>query len=147
MSAKIKFLTGAAGLAAAVGLATPAAAQYYPQPNYGYNQGYGGYNQGGGVLGAIVNSVLGYGRYPHGNYGYSSYSNQRGAVDQCARAVEARINGGGYANYGGYNQGYGQGYYPVNSRYGGPCPGDHPRRAPQQRPQGVGRRQLGQPRL
>ena len=44
MSAKMKFLTGAAGLAATVGLATPASAQYYPQPSYpqqGYpQQGY-----------------------------------------------------------------------------------------------------------
>lgn len=106
MSLKMKILAGTAGLAATVGLATPAAAQYYPQPNYGY-----GYNNQGGVLGAVVNSVLGYGRYPQGNYGYNTYSNQRVAIDQCARAVESRIGGGyGYNNYG-YNQGYyNQGY-------------------------------------
>jgi hypothetical protein len=106
MSLKMKILAGTAGLAAAVGVATPAAAQYYPQPGYGY-----GYpNQQGGVLGAIVNQVFGYGQYPYGNYGYNQYGGQRMAIDQCARAVEARLNGGGYGNWGyGYN----------NNRYGG----------------------------
>ena len=121
MSAKTKILTGAAGLAALVGFAAPAAAQYYP----GYNNGYNNNN----VMGAIVNSVLGYGRYPYGNYGYNQYNqyggqygyNQNMAVDQCARAVEARINGNrgnGYYGYGnvpynngyGYNGGYNNGY-------------------------------------
>ena len=37
MSSLVKVLTGAAGLAAVVGFATPAAAQYYP--GYGYNNG------------------------------------------------------------------------------------------------------------
>ena len=122
MSLKMKMLAGAAGLAAAVGVATPAAAQYYPQPGYGYP------NQGGGVVGQIVNQVLGYGQYPYGNYGYNQgYGNQRSAIDQCARAVEARLNGGGYGNWGyqgwnGYNGGYdnnryGGGYN--NNRYGG----------------------------
>jgi len=118
MSLKMKILAGTAGLAAAVGLATPAAAQYYPQPGYGYPG-----NQGG-VLGQIVNQVFGYGQYPYGNYGYNQgYGNQRMAIDQCARAVEARLNGGGYGNWGyqgwngrndnryggGYNNGYGGG--------------------------------------
>lgn len=124
MSAKFKILTGVAGLTALVGLAAPAAAQGYP---YGYNQGYG-YNNNGGVLGAIVNQVLGYGRYPYGNYGYGQYGygqsgygqSQSVAVDQCARAAEARLSGyGGYNNgygygyggYGGYNQGYGYNGY------------------------------------
>jgi len=115
MSLKMKMLAGAAGLAAAVGVATPAAAQYYPQPGYGYP----GNNQGG-VLGQIVNQVFGYGQYPYGNYGYNQgYGNQRYAIDQCARAVEARLNRGGYGNWGyqgwnGYNGGYNN-----NSRYGG----------------------------
>ena len=123
MSLKMKMLAGAAGLAAAVGVATPAAAQYYPQPGYGYP----GNNQGG-VLGQIVNQVFGYGQYPYGNYGYNQgYGNQRYAIDQCARAVEARLNRGGYGNWGyqgwnGYNGGYdnnryGGGYN--NNRYGG----------------------------
>jgi hypothetical protein len=109
MSLKMKILAGTAGLAAAVGVATPAAAQYYPQPGYGYG------NNQGGVLGAIVNQVFGYGQYPYGNYGYSQYGNQRSAIDQCARAVEARLNGG-YNNYG-YGGGYG-GYGYSNNRYG-----------------------------
>lgn len=88
MSALVKVLTGAAGLAAVVGFATPAAAQYYP----GY-----GYNNNGGVVGAIINGVLGGGQY--------GYGNDRFAVDQCSRAVSARLGGGyggyGYNNYGG----------------------------------------------
>ena len=117
MSLKMKILAGAAGLAAAVGVATPAAAQYYPQPSYGYG------NNQGGVLGAIVNQVFGYGQYPYGNYGYNQYGNQRMGIDQCARAVEARLNGGGYGNWGyqGWNgrndNRYGGGYN--NNRYGG----------------------------
>ena len=88
MSALLKILAGAAGLAAAVGFASPAAAQYYP----GY-----GYNQGGGVVGAIINGVIGGNQYGYGNYG----GNDRFAVSQCSRAVEARL-GGGYRGYG-YN--------------------------------------------
>jgi hypothetical protein len=120
MSAKMKILAGAAGLAAVAGFATPAAAQYYP--GYGY-----GNNTNNNVVGAIVNSVLGYGRYPYGNYGYNQYGNQYGSqygynqnlvVDQCARAVEARVNGnrGGYYGYG--NMPYG-GYGNYGSPYGG----------------------------
>jgi deoxyribodipyrimidine photo-lyase len=66
-----------AGLAAVAGFATPAAAQYYP----GY-----GYNNNGGVVGAIINGVIGSGQYGYGNYG----GNDRYAVAQCSRAVEAR---------------------------------------------------------
>lgn len=103
MSALTKILTGAAGLAAVVGFASPAAAQYYPGQGYGY-----GYNNNNNVLGAIINGVLGYGRYPYGNYGYGQ-TNDRHAVDQCARTVEARLNyRGGYGGYG-YNQAYGGG--------------------------------------
>lgn len=118
MSVTTKLLTGAAGLAAIAGFATPAAAQYYPGNGYG-----NGYNNN--IVGAIINQVTGYGRYPYGNYGYNQYGSQYGsqygynqnmAVDQCARAVEARLNGGngyyGYGNvpYGGYNNGYNNGY-------------------------------------
>ena len=120
MSVKTTILAGAAGLAALVGFAAPAAAQYYPSyPGYGYNNN-------NSVVGAILGQVLGYGRYPHGNYGYNQYGNQSAAIDQCARAVEARVGGyrGGYYGYGnmpyggqygspyggyGYNQGYGAG--------------------------------------
>ena len=119
MSVKTKILAGAAGLVAAVGVSAPAAAQYYPgYPSYGHNNG--------GVLGAIVNQILGYGQYPYGNYGYNNggygYQSKQTAVQQCARTVEARLNGGGYGNYG-YNNGYGYngqygGQYGYNSPYG-----------------------------
>ncbi len=102
MSALVKVLTGAAGLAAVVGFASPAAAQYYPNNGYGYNNG-------GGVVGAIISSVVG-GRY--GGYGNNGYgSNTQLAVQQCAGAVEQRLGGGygSYGGYGGYNQGNGGG--------------------------------------
>jgi hypothetical protein len=141
MSAKMKVLTGAAGLAAAVGLATPASAQYYPQPSYPQpsypqqtypqqtypQQTYPGYGNNNPV-GQIVGQILGYGQYPYGNYGYNQYANQSTAIDQCARAVDARLNGyrGGYYGYGNMpygNQGYGnQGYgsqYGYNQGYAG----------------------------
>ena len=104
MKAVTKILTGAAGLAAVVGLASPASAQYYPQPGYGY-----GNNQG--VVGAIIGALGGYGQYPYGNQGYG-YSNNNMLVDQCARAVEARLGGGGYGynGYGNNNYGYGNSY-------------------------------------
>ena len=91
-----KILTGSAGLAMAAGLAVPVAAQPYPGQPYG---GYG--NQG--TVGGVIDQVLGGGRY--GAYGQGT---DRVAVDQCARAAEARVNQGGN---GGFFQGYpGQGY-------------------------------------
>jgi hypothetical protein len=102
MSNLVKLLTGVAGLAAVAGFATPAAAQYYP--GYGYNNG--------GVVGAIINGVVGGGQY---GYGYGNYGgNDRYAVAQCSRAVEARL--GGYNSYGGYGRSYGgYGYNGYNS--------------------------------
>lgn len=96
-----KILAGASGLAA-LAAAAPASAQYYPAPNYGTQN----------PVGQVISQILGYGRYPYGNYGYNQYSNQSGAVDQCARAVEARL--------GGYNNGYyGYGNMPYQGqRYG-----------------------------
>ena len=108
MSVKTKILAGAAGFAALVGFAAPAAAQYYP--GYGYG------NNNNNVVGQIIGQVLGYGRYPYGNYGYNQYGNQRMAIDQCARAVEARV--GGYR--GGY---YGYGNMPYGGQYGNPYGG------------------------
>ena len=110
MSVKTKILAGAAGFAALVGFASPAAAQYYPQPGYGY-----GNNNG---VGQIIGQILGYGRYPYGNYGYNQYGNQSQAIDQCARAVESRIGGqrGGYYGYG--NVPYGGGYGGYGNQYG-----------------------------
>ena len=121
MKVLTKILAGGIGLAA-LASAAPAAAQYYPQPypqpNYGYGQyGYGNQNP----VGQIIGQILGYGRYPYGNYGYNQYSNQSGAVDQCARAVEARLNGyqNGYYGYGNmpYQGQYGQYGYGYNNRY------------------------------
>lgn len=106
MSALSKMLIGGAGVAALVGVASPAAAQYYPSPY--------GYNNGGGVVGAIINAIGGYGQYPYGNYGYGQ-TNDRYAVDQCTRAVDARLNRSGYGYgygqpYGYANPGYANGY-------------------------------------
>src|SRR4051812_18376921 len=97
MKAITKFLAGGAAIAA-MASAAPAAAQYYP--------GYGGYGypSGGNVVGQVLNQVLG------GGYGYNGYGgNSQVAVNQCAAAVQARLNGGNRGNGGyGYN-GYGYG--------------------------------------
>lgn len=107
-----KFLAGAAGLAAAITMASPAAAQYgYPYPN-----------TGGGVLGQIIGNVLGYGQYPYGNYGYGQqgYGGSQNAVSQCARATEARINGYNRNDYGFEDPyisgGYGSDLYAVGGQ-------------------------------
>ena len=111
MKALTLILAGGAGLAA-LASAAPAAAQSYPAPQaYGY-PGYG-YNNNN-VVGQVLGQILGYGRYPYGNYGYNQYANQSAAVDQCARAVEARLNG--QRGYYGYNMPYG-GQYGYN-QYG-----------------------------
>ena len=120
MKAFAKILVGGAGLAA-LAAAAPAAAQYYP-PNPGYpSGGYPGYPGGGypgypgggygqgGVIGSILDSILG---------GRTYASNDRQAVEQCVRAVEYRINTRGLDNerdrYGNYSYGYG-----YDNRYGG----------------------------
>lgn len=111
MKAMTMILAGAAGFAA-LASAAPAAAQYYPAPPPPQAYGYPGYGyQQQNPVGQILGQILGYGRYPYGNYGYQQYGNQSMAVDQCARAVEARLNG--YRN--GY---YGYGNMPYNNRYG-----------------------------
>lgn len=119
MKAVTKMLAGGLGIAA-LAAAAPAAAQYYPQPypqqgypqpypQQGYpQQGYGqGYGNQGGVLGTILDSLLGGRRYAQ---------NDRQAVEQCVRAVEYRINTRGFDNQRGryQNYGYGQGY---NNQY------------------------------
>ena len=91
MKAVMRIFAGGVGLAALIGTAAPAAAQYYP--------GYGG---GGDILSTIINSVLGQNR----SYGYGYDPNrERYLVERCARATEARIqrsyNRAGYG-YGGY---------------------------------------------
>src|SRR5688572_11090196 len=99
-----KILTGTAGLAMAAVPAVPAVAQTAPYG--GYNQGY---NSNGGGVGAVINQILGGGRY--GAYGQGA---DRMAVDQCARAAEARMAQTSRAPaYGGqYSQAYGQQGYP-----------------------------------
>ncbi|MES2905220.1 MAG: hypothetical protein V4696_13625 [Pseudomonadota bacterium] len=95
-----KMMVGSASLAMLAGAAAPAAAQQYGYPQYDNQYG----NQNGGVVGQIINQVLGGGRY--GSYGQG---NDRMAVDQCARAAEARVSGD--RNYRPYGQSqYGQGY-------------------------------------
>lgn len=104
-----KILMGSAGLAMAFGAAAPAAAQY--APNYGYNNN--------NTIAGVISSVLGGGRY--GAYGQG---NDRVAVDQCARAAEARVSRDyrttAYGNqrydprYG--NQGYNQQGYGYNQQ-------------------------------
>ncbi len=99
-------MAGGAAIAAFVS-AAPAAAQYYP----GY--GYPGYGYGnGGVVGQVINQVLGGGYGGYGGYGNSGYgygANSQMAVNQCTGAVQARISrggyGGGYGQYGGYGGG------------------------------------------
>ena len=93
MVAVSKLLTAGVGVAALVGAAAPAAAQYYP--------GYGG---GGNVVGQVLNQVLGGGnRYSYGN------NNSQYAVQRCAAAVEQRINRNQSRGYG-YGYGYGNPY-------------------------------------
>ena len=103
MKAISKIMFGGAAIAALVS-AVPAAAQYP------YGNGYG--NNGAGVVGQIINSVIGYGQYPYGNYGYGqqNYASSQVAVNQCARAAEARIGGGGYGGGGYGSQGGHNGY-------------------------------------
>ena len=104
MTAVTKILLGGAGFAALAAVAAPAAAQYpgYGYPSTGY-PGYPGYGQQGGVLGSILESLLGGRTYGGG---------ERQAVEQCVRAVEYRINTQGFDNERGrYSQyGYGYGY-------------------------------------
>ena len=94
------FATSAAGLALLT-LAAPAIAQSAP---------YGGYNQNG-IVGSVLNSVLGGGRY--GDYGTGPESM---GVDQCARAAESRVNNDFRSGrFGAYRQGYDNRYN--NSSY------------------------------
>jgi hypothetical protein len=94
MGAKTRMLAAAAGLAAVLALPSAAVGQYYPPASPG------------GMIGQIIDAYR-YGQYPYGNYGYNQYGNQGAAIDRCARAVEARINGNsGYGNWGYSGPGY-----------------------------------------
>jgi hypothetical protein len=99
-----KLAAGLTGLAAIAAVSSPATAQTNP---YGQVSPYGATNNGG-VLGAVVNAVTGYGQYPQGNYGYERTS-QRGAVEMCARTAEQRLNSD--QRYSGYGNAYGQRAY------------------------------------
>jgi len=90
-----KIATGLTGLAALAAVSSPAGAQMNPY----------GYGNNGGVVGAIVNAVTGYGQYPQGNYGYDQIG-QRNSVEMCARTAEQRLNSD--RRYGGYNNRYGR---------------------------------------
>src|SRR5688500_5062602 len=106
-----KILTGTAGLAMAAVTAVPAAAQ--TAPHGGYNQGS---HSGGGAGGAIIGLIRGGGRY--GAYGQG---NDRMAVDQCARAAEARVSQRNRApGYGNYPQNYNDPRY-ANQGYPNPA--------------------------
>ncbi len=91
---------GAVGIAALVGGAAPAAAQYYP----GY-----GYSQPGNIIGQVLQSVLN----PYGSqYGRGYGVNPQMAAQQCSAAVQQRLSaqynaGYGYGGYGGYGSPYG----------------------------------------
>jgi hypothetical protein len=99
-----KLLVGVAGVGIAA-VATPAAAQYYPQQQY--NPGYG--QQPGGVVGQVINQVLGGQVLGGGRYGTYGQGQDRMAVDQCARAAEVRVSQDNRRGvYGAWNQGYGQ---------------------------------------
>ena len=104
MKAVTKLMTGAAGVAALVGMAAPAAAQY---PGYGY----GGYNSNpANVIGQVINQVLN----PYGGQRYAYGVNPQVAVQQCSAAVQQRLQSqyrpagyGGYSPYA-YNNAYSQ---------------------------------------
>lgn len=95
MKAVTKVLTGAAGVAALVGMAAPAAAQYNPgYPGYGTNPV--------NVIGQVLQSVLN----PYGQQQYRM--NPQMAINRCTAAVQSRLARSSNAGYG-YNP-YGGGY-------------------------------------
>jgi hypothetical protein len=108
-----KLAAGLTGLAAIAAVSSPATAQINP---YGQVSQYG-YPNNGGVVGAIVNAVTGYGQYPQGNYGYEQ-TGQRSSVEMCARTAEQRLNSD--RRYADYSSGYGQNAYnnSYNNGYG-----------------------------
>ena len=90
MKAVSRILTGTVGIAALVGMAAPAAAQYYP-------------NTGQNVVGQVLNSIIN----PYGQQQYGM--NPQAAASQCTAAVQARLaqryssRYNQYGGYGGYN--------------------------------------------
>jgi hypothetical protein len=128
MSVWSKILATTAGVAALVGLSSPAAAQIsvrigsgYSYGGYAPNYGYGGYAPSYGYGGYAPSYGYGYNGY-NSNYGYGL--DPRAAVDVCSRTVErnygARVTGissadprndgafrvhGYVTSYGGYSYG------------------------------------------
>ena len=104
MTSITRILAGAAAIGA---IATPAAAQYYPQQTYPQPQAYPGqpgYGQGttGNPVTDVIDQLLG------NRYNVTD----RQAVRRCTRAVQAQAMqqyGGGYGAYG-QGQRYGQQY-------------------------------------
>ena len=117
MTTYTKLAAGLTGLAAIAAVSSPATAQINP---YGQVSPYG-YTNNGGIVGAVVNAVTGYGQYPQGNYGYEQ-TDQRSSVEMCARTAEQRLNSdrqyAGYINRYGQN-GYNNGYANDSYRNGG----------------------------
>ena len=91
----VKMILAGGAAVAALASAAPASAQYYPGYGYGY---------GGNPVSQVINQVFG-----GGGYGYNNGYSQQAAVNQCAAAVQQRLNGG-YGGYGyngyGYNNAY-----------------------------------------
>jgi hypothetical protein len=102
MKALTKILAGGV-FATALVTAAPAAAQYYPSPY--------GYGNGSGVVGQVINQVLGGGYGGYGGYGGGYGNSSQMAVNQCTSAVQARLQ----RNYGYGSYGYGYGYAPVST--------------------------------
>jgi hypothetical protein len=116
MKAVKSFALGAVGLAALVGGAAPASAQYYGSPYGGYQYGYPT-----NIIGQVIQSLIN----PYGQFGYNRGVNPQVAVQQCTAAVQQRLYrygsygyGGQYGGYGGQYGGYGgYGGYGYNSPY------------------------------
>jgi len=97
MKAVTSFALGAVGLAALVGGAAPASAQYYGSPYGGYQYGYPT-----NIIGQVIQSLIN----PYGQFGYGYGAvNPQVAVNQCVAAVQQRLyryGSNGYGGYGGY---------------------------------------------
>lgn len=100
MKAVTTIAIGAAGIAALVGGAAPAAAQYYPGYGYPY-----GYSQPGNVVGQVLQSVLNPYGSGYNQYGYGYGANSQVAVNQCTAAVQQRLSYTYRAGYGPYSYG------------------------------------------
>lgn len=105
----LKFIAITTAGVAAIAVATPASAQYYPGSNYGYGQ----YGYSTNVIGQVLQSILN----PYGQFGYRQTAvNPQTAVNRCTAAVQQRLAyqyQAGYSPYG--NSPYGYGGYGYNN--------------------------------